>query len=215
MVEFKRTFIITSVIFFSKKKVVGSNTRSVFTPEERMKQTAQTISSIRAKAPGSFIILLEMGNEKNIGHELINGADKYIFIGKHPFVRWAVNGKLKGLGEAAGLIVSRKELLTGADFYCKMSGRYFLNDHFNIDDWKGNFFLAKKYERGISTRLYGFDKMFFTRWQKALKKSLLKLCLGHSIEDVLPVKFGCERIHPLTTLGLSGYIAPDGSYLEE
>ena len=75
--------------------------------------------------------------------------------------------------------------------------------------------LAKKYENGISTRLYGFDKFFFNDWQKALKRSLLKLYLGHSIEDVLPAKLGRDRIHALQTLGLSGFIAPDGSYLEE
>src|SRR5215831_9403620 len=131
----KRTFIITSVINFSQKKLPGSKTRSVFSPEERMRQTIQTVKSIRAKVPGSFVILLEMGREKSIDRELVNSADKYIYAGNHPFVRWAVNGKLRGLGEALGLIVSRKELFNDADFYYKMSGRYYLNDHFRTEDW--------------------------------------------------------------------------------
>src|SRR5206468_1888569 len=172
MPEFKSTFIITSVIHFLQKKVPGSALRSVFTPEERTQQTLATIRSIRGKVPGAFIILLEMGKEKNIAEELIRMVDKYVFVGNKMFVRPAVNGRFRGLGEAMGLIASKKEINTGSDFYFKMSGRYFLNDHFETELWKGTFFLAKKYETGISTRLYGFNKDLFSDWQKALKRSL-------------------------------------------
>jgi len=215
MPEFKQTFIITSVIYFSQRKLSNSAVRSVFTPEERTIQTAKTINSIREKAPGAFIILLEMGKEKNIAEDLIRMVDKYVFIGNRTLVKWAVNGKFRGLGEAMGLIVSKKELYTGADFFFKMSGRYFLNDDFDLKLWKDNFFLARKYERGISTRLYGFSKEFFAAWQKALKRSLVQLFRGQSIEDVLPAKLGKEKIHAVKKLGVAGYVAPDGAYLEE
>ena len=82
-----------------------------------------------------------------------------------------------------------------------MSGRYFLNDGFDPELWSGSSFFARKYERGISTRLYGFSKEYFTDWQKALKRSLLQLFLGRSIEDVMPAKFGWERIHELKKTG--------------
>jgi hypothetical protein len=211
----KRTFIVTSVIHFSKNTLSHSAVRSVFTPAERTTQTIKTVASIREKIPGAAIILLEMGKDKNIGENLISLVDKYVFIGNHTLVKWAVNGKLRGLGEAMGLIESKKELLTDADFYCKISGRYFLNEEFEPELWKGNFFLAKKYETGISTRLYGFSKELFADWQKALKKSLVLLYRGRSIEDVLPVKFGQERIHVIQKLGVSGFVAPDGEYLAE
>ena len=215
MPEFKKTVIITSVIYFSQKKLSKSSVRSVFTPEVRTMQTFQTIDSIRKKIPGAFIILLEMGKEKNIADELVKGVDKYVFIGNNRLVKWAVNGKYRGLGEAMGLIVSKKELYTGADFFFKISGRYFLNDEFDLTLWKDNFFSARKYERGISTRFYGFSKELFADWQKALRRSLLQLYRGRSIEDVLPVKFGKERIHAIKKLGVAGYVGPDGAYLEE
>lgn len=211
----KRTFIITSVIHFSKNKLSRSAVRSVFTPAERTAQTIKTINSIREKAPGATIILLEMGNKENIGNSLLSMVDKFIFIGDSVLVKWAVNGKYRGLGEAMGLIVSKKDLTTDADFYCKISGRYFLNENFDPGLWEGNFFVAKKYETGISTRLYGFGKDLFGQWQSALKRSLVLLYRGKSIEDVLPAKFGKEKIQGIQQTGVAGYVGPDGGYLEE
>ncbi len=130
-------------------------------------------------------------------------------------VRWAVNGKRRGLGEAMGLIAAKNELATPAPFFFKMSGRYFLNDQFDTQLWQGDFFQARKYETGISTRLYGFSRRFFDDWQKALKRSLWKLYWGSSLEDIFPSKFGYDRIQGIKKLGLAGYVAPDGEYLEE
>jgi hypothetical protein len=211
----KRTFIITSVIHFSKNKLSRSAVRSLFTPEERTTQTIKTVNSIREKVPGAIIILVEMGNKKNIGDSLVSMVDKFVFIGNNALVKWAVNGKNRGLGEAIGLLVSKKYLYTDADFYFKMSGRYFLNEDFNQEKWTGNFFLARKYECGISTRLYGFGKELFAEWQRALKRSLVLLYRGRSIEDVLPAKFGKERIRGISKMGVAGFVAPDGGYLAE
>ena len=102
MPELKKTFIITSVIYFSPKKLSNSTARSVFMPEERTLQTIKTINSIREKVPTATILLLEMGKEKNIAKELTGKVDKYVFIGDHTLVNWAVNGKFRGLGEAMG-----------------------------------------------------------------------------------------------------------------
>ncbi len=215
MPERKITFIITSVIHFSHKKLSKSIVRSVFTPDQRTEQTIKTVKSIREKIPNATIILLEMGKEKDIAEELVRAVDKYVYIGNNRWVRWSVNGRRRGLGEAIGLIASGNELENNTDFFFKMSGRYYLNDDFKKEAWNGNYFLARKYERGISTRFYGFSKEFFRDWQRALKRSLLSLYFGSSIEDVLPEKFGKERIHDVRKIGLAGYVAPDGSYLEE
>jgi len=215
MPEHKTTFIITSVIHFSQKKVLGSSLRSVFSPEDRTVQTLNTIRSIRAKVPGAFIILLEMGKNRNIAEELIGAVDKYVFIGQKTLVRWAVNGKFRGLGEAVGLITAKKDLNTGADFFFKISGRYLLNEHFDTTQWQHDLFSARKYSEDISTRLYGFNRKFFGEWQNALKRSLFQLYRGMSLEEVLPVKFGKQRIYNMQKIGVSGYTAPNGEYLEE
>lgn len=175
----------------------------------------KTIATIRQRIPTANVLLLEMGKEKNISTQLTNAADKYVYIGDKSLVRWAVNGRLRGLGEAMGLIIAAKELDTRASYYFKMSGRYFLNNEFRMSDWKGEQLVARKYGDGISTRLYGFDQSLFRNWQKALRQSLPQLYRGRSIEDVFPLKFGIKRIHDIGKLGISGYVAPDGSLLEE
>jgi hypothetical protein len=211
----KRTFIITSVIYFSQNKLSYSAVRSIFTPEERTDQTIKTVKSIRERIPGAEIILVEMGKRKNISAELTELVDKYLFIGDNLLVNWACRGKFKGLGEAVGLIVSGARLNTNADFYFKISGRYFLNDDFSPGMWHGSSFLARKYDSAISTRLYGFGKEMFTDWQRALKKSLILLYKGRSIEEVFPEKFGQQQIQSIPKLGISGFVAPQGDYLTE
>jgi hypothetical protein len=211
----KRTFIITSVIYFSQNKLSYSTVRSIFTPAERTAQTIQTVKSIREKVPGADIILLEMGKRKNISDELINLVDKYVFVGNNLLVNWACSGKFKGLGEALGLVISKKSLKNEADFYFKISGRYFLNDDFRPEIWGGRSFFAKKYDAAISTRLYGFGKEMFDDWQKALRRSLLPLYKGRSIEEVFPKMLDDKNIHRIENLGVSGFVGPQGEYLAE
>ena len=141
MVEEKITFIITSVIYFPDKKLSYTDTRSAFTPEQRIVQTMETIKSIRSKLPLASIVLIEMGRQKNIDSSLINAVDKYIYNGNNLFVQWAAGSKYKGLGEAAGLLFASKKIeQINSDIFFKISGRYFLNDGFNINYWQGNHF---------------------------------------------------------------------------
>jgi hypothetical protein len=215
MANRKQTFIISSVIYFSNNKLSYSAVRSIFTPEERTAQTIRTVNSIREKAPEASIVLLEMGKNRNISPELTGLVDKYVFVGNNYLVNWACSGKFKGLGEATGLIVSRKHLNTGADFYFKISGRYFLNENFKPEMWSGRSLLAKKYDAAISTRLYGFEKMLFGDWQKALRRSLILLYKGRSIEEVFPQMLGADNIQHIEKLGISGFVAPQGDFLSE
>jgi hypothetical protein len=211
----RQTVIITSVIYFSSNRLSYSATRSVFTPEQRILQTIKTVESIRQSIPGAEIILLEIGRRKDISATLIGMVDKYIFVGNNLAVRWASSGRYKGLGEAMGLLAAAKKLKTEADFYFKVSGRYFLNEDFRPDLWKGDVFVARIHGTAISTRLYGFGGKLFPDWQRALKRSLRPLYKGRSIEDILPQMLGRELIRHVDLLGVSGFVAPQGEYLTE
>jgi hypothetical protein len=215
MEKIKRTFIITSVIHFSQKKLSYSNIRSVYNPHERAVQTLKTISSIREKVPGATIVLVEMGNNKKDSESISNAVDKYVFVGQHWLVKWACSSKHKGLGEAIGLLVAAKSLITGADMYFKISGRYFLNDAFDISLWNGTNFFFRKYKTGNSTRLYGFHADLFKIWETAMRKSLYQLYKGRSIENELPLHIDNKFIKQITPLGVAGFVAPAGEYLAE
>ena len=210
------TFIITSVIDFSGNKLSYSSSRSSFNPEERMKQSIETIRSIRNKMPDAKIFFLEMGRKPDASGELSGIVDRYIYIGNRSLVRWACDGLHKGMGEAVGLLIAKKQLHSDADFYFKISGRYFLTDDFNPGEWAGNGFFFRRYgDNCVSTRLYGFEAGFFGHWQKAIFRSLYQLYKGRSLENVLPMFIRPGLVTSIERLGVAGFVAPDAIYMAE
>lgn len=213
--QHETVFVITSVIFPSQKPLSYTPVRSFYTPDERVKQTIKTIESIRLHYKDAFIILLEMGLNKNISAELKSKADSFIFVGNKKFVRSACDSKHKGFGEAVGLIAAKKMLSCLGDYYFKISGRYFLTESFNPEDWGNESFIVRKYGEDISTRLYGFPKELFSAWQMALWKSIPFLFAGQQIEHVLPRFLPQNHVKYIKVLGVAGTVAPNGEFLEE
>ena len=209
------TFIITSVINFSKKKLSYSKVRSVYSPEEREQQTLQTINSIREKVPGASIVLVEMGLRKNIDSAVINAADRFIYVGNNWLVKWSCSSNHKGLGEAMGLLIASSRIKTGAVLYFKISGRYLLNNEFKLDGWDNRHYCFKKYGNNISTRLYSFGPSVFLHWKKVLCKSIPSLYKGYSIEEIMPRFIPAGSITEIPVLGVSGFIAPNAESISE
>jgi len=207
---------MTSVIYFKDKPLSYSSSRSIYSPETRAEQTLKTIQSIREKMPGAKIFLFELGLKEDLPHNLKNSVDLYVFLGNKKIVRWAVDGSKKGFGEAVGLIYGAKYIKNQADYYFKISGRYYLNDDFEINDFLDSNFAFLKYDRSISTRLYGFSQSVFNVWYRALWLSLLFLYFTiMSIEFVLPKFIKQKYVKSLNRLGISGFIAPGGEYIKE
>lgn len=213
--QHETVFIITSVIFPSQKPLSYTPVRSFYTPDERVKQTIETIESIRLHYGDAFILLLEMGLKEDIPADLKSKVNKFIFIGNKKIVRWACDSKHKGLGEAVGLIAAKKALSCLGDYYFKISGRYFLTKNFNPEVWGNESFIVRKYGEDISTRLYGFPKKLFSAWQMALWKSVPFLFAGQQIEHVLPRFLPQDHIQSIKVLGIAGTVAPNGEFLEE
>ncbi len=210
----KPFFIITSVIHFSLNELSYSSTRSVYIPEERARQTRKTIETIRERVPAAKIILVEMGN-KGDDYGLRGMTDEYINAGKHFWVRWAVNSRHKGFGEAVGLLTVVNYLRKYEGLFFKLSGRYFLNEEFKLAEWSGDKFSFRFYNAGVSTRLYAFPSTELESWKNALSGSLMQLWKGGSLEDILPRELTKNKIHKMDNLGVSGLVAPDGNVIRE
>lgn len=207
-------FLVTSVIYSKEnKKVTYGGVRSIFIPEERAKQTAHTIATIRQKAPQAKVVLVEAGLWGDLPAGLAEKADQYLYLGDKKLVRWACDSTFKSLGEASMLLYTLKYLKQDADFYFKISGRYFLSDEFNLNDWSdGGFVLHFMQNDYISTRLYGFRKEMIKTWKFALIKGLPFSFIGYAIENTLakflPKKF-TRRINRLGVAGLSATVKND------
>lgn len=203
-------FIIPSVIYFSDNPLSYSPVRSVFSPEERAEQTIKTIESIRSKVPNSKSILIEMGLHEILPFNLHSLADSYIYLGKRRVVREAADSTSKGHGEALGLLLANNSIRSfPAQYYFKLSGRYYLDDNFNINQWlsRGDGFDAKKYNDDcISTRLYGFSNSFYNSWRNSMKQGIPYLEAGEAMENVMPKTI--SSIRHIDPVGVSGILAP-------
>jgi hypothetical protein len=210
----KYTFIITSVIYFKNKPLSYSNSRSIYSPQERINQTILTINSIKKKIPEAKIIFLEGGLSSKISNDLISKIDRYIYMGNIKIVRWLIDSKFKSCGEAIMLLLIKFDILKDSEFILKISGRYFLNDNFNIEIWNKNF-TCKVYNNTISTRLYGFSYNYIKKWKWILIKSLPYLFLGYSIEKTMFKFLYKKETNIINTLGVEGFVAPFGKIIKE
>ncbi|HWY37011.1 MAG TPA: hypothetical protein VNY73_00535 [Bacteroidia bacterium] len=209
-------FIISSVIYFKDAPLSYSKTRSKYTPEERERQTIDTIHSIKKKLPQAKIVLVEAGLKKELSGNLLSLVDQYIYLGDTFPVSYFSHGKNKSLGEMSSLYYASKKIeRINTHYIFKISGRYFLTENFTITSFSADGFTIKKYTDQMSTRLYGFNAAEFTFWQKSLARSFWGLVGGRSVEQVLYKKIKSKITNELETIGVGGCVAPDGSSINE
>ena len=135
----KIAFIITSVINPVPTDYNTYIKRTIYSADQRFEQTLETIQSIREKIPAATIYLIEGSPITPImEYRIISSVDHYINTATIPSIRHAVDGPFKGFGEAAKLayaipIVEKSDY----DFIFKISGRYFLGPHFQLEKFVG------------------------------------------------------------------------------
>jgi hypothetical protein len=207
-------FIVSSCIYVAEKPLCYTETRSLFSAEERAEQTVNTIRSIREKVPSARILLVESGLEASLPAPLHQMADSYLYLGNKSVVREAADSLYKGIGEVVGLLLANRRIRSmQADYYFKMSGRYVLNDYFTPGNWTKMGFFAKKLRPDWTTTvLYGFSDEYYDDWRTALKKCIPLLLQEESLERALPMLAEFE-ISNIDVLGISGQMAPDGIWI--
>lgn len=208
----KFLFLISSAInHFCESKY------SAFTKEERFLQTLETIQCVREKVPDSYIVLFEC-SFKSIENEykeiLKNKCDLFLDFSTEPVIQ-AIYENIekrpelivygKSLLETRGLLntlyeIQKYNLFNDSQRIFKLTGRYLLNEYFDVSDYQSKFFekkyIIKKYDylpqeadnfneqnlENVYAYLYGasgmmitglwsFDRMLFKETVEALVKS--------------------------------------------
>ena len=210
---------------------------SAFTEQQRFEQTLETIKCVREKVSTSYIVLFECSytsiseEHKNILREK---CDLFLDFSDEPVLQ-AIYENIqkrpelitygKSLLETRGLLntlyyIRKHNVFSDSQRVFKLTGRYLLNEYFDINDYKSKFleerYVIKKYEylpqeaenfdekelENVYAYLYGaqgmmvtglwsFDRMLFNEIIESLEKAF------RYMEKMLQYTAGTDVEHSL------------------
>lgn len=221
--------LITSVINTPNSPLSYSNVRSVFTRQERFEQTKKTVQSIKENLPNSKIIIVECSDLNEEEKKFLdNNCDYILNLWEKKGLHGNIFGKSKSLGEGT-ITIEALKYINDKDikynYLYKISGRYWLNDNFkidNIDNIEGNVFKRinnneKKLlrinnnENNIFTALYKINEQTVDKLLKFLinNKKSMENCIDYEVLMSHFVKNIDKKI--VDRIGLSGFVTVCGS----
>jgi mannosyltransferase OCH1-like enzyme/glycosyltransferase involved in cell wall biosynthesis len=212
----KNCIIITSVLNCSNKCLSYYHTRSIFSIEERYKQTLNTIDSIYKYIPNCEILFCEcsdLSNHLYIENEIKNKCTYYYNFYSNKNILKHVESPYKGLGETS-LILKCIEILKNKNYkyLFKISGRYYLNEKFKYDDYNNNYNIFSYWDNSIESFCTIFYKINFN--DIFLFENILFDCINdlenlESIEKCM-WKYFNKNIYILNNLNVSGLLSTEG-----
>jgi len=249
--NYKFLFLVGSAINHFKEDDL-----SAFKSEERFQQTLDTIQSIKDKVPDAYILIYE-GSETSIKQEykdkFIEQSDLFLEFGNDPYMKSLYENLhrdpnkftfVKSMLECRCLELVLEHMMEHNIFndvtrVFKLSGRYQLNEYFDINDYKTRF-LTNKYvmkyydyeERfenieniysllygckgNIVTGLWSFDRFLFNDIFSVLQRSFqymeraIQLTAGIDIEHSFYHFIDRDKILNVPILGLDLIKGMDG-----
>ena len=237
--QIKHAFIVTSAV---------NSKFGIFKPEQRLSQTIDTINSIKAKVPGAKIIIMECCGEPIKKHQediLRANCDVFVDYSQDEDVQamydsdnWDVvkNGtEIMCFGRALA-VLDNEEIFKDIDRVHKMSGRYILNDQFDLETYEKSDVVDKivigpKYNSQFPIEITTVPLQYMARlwsWPKSRINEVVKvytdsfvffaerLAVGGyvDIEHVLYKFLDPVNVHEIQNLGVEGQIAPNGQAIK-
>lgn len=184
--------LITSKIYVSNQKFDYVSKRSIYTKDERLQQTLNTIDTVRKYIPNSYIVLVDNSIFKIDEINLLNDkVDKFINIINNEKVN---NFTDKNVVKAYGEIAQTKQALDFINVdkfnnFFKISGRYLVNETFNINDYliDDNVFKIENLNKKIyHTFLYKICPKKFNNYVSTINKLFETEGLNEPYEIILP-----------------------------
>jgi len=159
----KTVFVITSAI---------ATKHGVFTPEQRLEQTVNTLTSIRQRTTDAYLLILDSSMERALNQEekgkLLANADAIIDLHTDQDIK-AIYDNVEShdivKNQSEMIILSKgfsyvRAHLKEYDRVFKISGRYELTDNFNISlydqpELKGKFVVKRRFASQFPANLTG------------------------------------------------------------
>ena len=180
----KDCIIVTSVVQTTDKPLSYSNTRSIYSHQQRFEQTLETIESIRTYMPNVHIVLIECSPPSEWMDTLKAKVDQFINLEFNELVN---NSEEKGLGEKILLLHALSNLTEEYSNIYKMTGRYVLQNEIKWEQTELlTFCKTNNYgmENGIHTFFYCIPNS-----KLSLFKEVLNSYESGCIENFFTTKF--------------------------
>lgn len=211
-------FIVTSVIHTGTTPWSYTETRSLFSPELRLQQTLETFASIRRFCPGAKIVLVEGGPLSEAERGVLSSESDW-FVDAHTKEgtrQYCLESGKKGLGDvwllSVGLDFVRTSVPEQPRLVFKMSGRYRLNEQFNIANISDSVPTFRRFsETGCITFCFAVPGHMLDTYVQIVKGAVAMYCGSQnpSLEYYLPHQFA--QIQDISCIGAEGQIAVDTS----
>lgn len=206
-------WLVTSVIDTSDRPLSYSTVRSIFSPQERLQQTLDTIQSIKSYAPAS-IVIVEMSGFQD-WDRCLQGIDdvSVVCVSRGSAIAAAADSPHKGLAEALTL-ASASRTNAGSSGFWKLSGRYEIRPPWLPASSLRTGLLGNYGSEVLNTTCLGIGADVASLLSTGLIDSLPKLQEGQSIESVLSSfarTHGCEA---RSRLRVTGRVAVNGELVE-
>jgi hypothetical protein len=220
----KNLVLICSIIKTPNTPLSYTETRSIYSHEERFEQTKKTIQSIKKKIPNAKILMVECSDldETKINH-LKNNVDYFINLINDTEKVQNIYSISKSLGEGTMTIEAINYIEQNNiefDNLIKITGRYWLSEHFNYLNFDNNDIVVHNIYNDVNntcTSLYKLNKMNVLDFQNFLihNKDLMYQCIGY---EVLFAKFlqlpkNNKTIH-MDKIGINGLISVSGDFID-
>ena len=124
----KNCIIITSVVQTTNTPLNYSETRSIYSHQQRFEQTLETIESVRKYIPNVHILLIECSPPSEWMEQLKSKVNQFINL---EFNETVNNSLEKGLGEKTLLLHALSSLTEEYAYIYKITGRYVLQNEIN------------------------------------------------------------------------------------
>jgi len=133
----KVLFIIGSTIVTDNTKPLSySNVRSIFSAEERFKQTLYSIESIKTRLPNAYVMIADNSETfPDTYMDMLKTKANHVYRCYSPETTSSI---YKAKGEAGCLLSALEEvkrLKLSYDYMFKLSGRYYLTDRFDLNNY--------------------------------------------------------------------------------
>jgi hypothetical protein len=229
----KHCFIVTSAV---------NSKFGIYSPEERLAQTVITLQNIKFKIPDAKIIVMECAGTaltQSQSDTLENNCDLLLDFSQDPDVlaiyqsdNWDVvknSTEIMCFGRVLRMCQDDGDF-EGIGRIHKMSGRYVLNDEFDLsvyEQYKDQIIIGPKHQSQFPYQVTGIELQYMARlwsWPADQTERVIQVYndslsyIGQrvsqggyaDIEHVLYKFLPPELVQELPVLGVEGFIAPNG-----